>query len=66
MRTTVSISDDLLKEAKKVSLKKNCTLGQVIDEALTLSLIARKNERNLPSPSDSPLTARAGHTQGWI
>lgn len=50
MRTTVSISDHLLERAKKVSLERKCTLGEVIDEALTLSLIARKNETKSPKP----------------
>lgn len=44
MRTTVSISDHLLERAKKASLERKCTLGEVIDEALTLSLITRQNK----------------------
>ena len=50
MRTTISISDDLLKRAKKASLEKNCTLGEVIEEALLVTLLARKksNEPQLP------------------
>jgi hypothetical protein len=40
MRTTVSISDHLLKVAKRVSVERNCSLGEVIDEALTVTLIS--------------------------
>jgi hypothetical protein len=42
MRTTLSINDHLLKEAKKRSIQRNCTLGEVVDEALRLSLTAPK------------------------
>ena len=41
MRTTVSISDALLDLAKKSSLERRLTLGQVIEEALRSSLISR-------------------------
>ena len=41
MRTTVSISDSLLDLAKKTSRERRLTLGQVIEEALRSSLIAR-------------------------
>jgi hypothetical protein len=47
MRTTISISDYLLKEAKRVSLERNCTLGEVIEDALKISLLAKpKSRRN--------------------
>jgi hypothetical protein len=38
MRTTVSISDDLLDEAKRVALERKVALGDVIDDALRLAL----------------------------
>ena len=38
MRTTVSIQDDLLRRAREVSLARNCTLGDVVDDALRLAL----------------------------
>ena len=44
MRTTISISDPLLEEAKKVSRERKCTLGQVVDEALALALLPRSKE----------------------
>jgi hypothetical protein len=50
MRTTISISDDLLKRAKKVSVERGCSLGEVIEEALKVTLLARKKpgERETP------------------
>ena len=50
MRTTVSISDHLLEEAKKASHERKCTLGEVIDEALTISLLARKSDTKSREP----------------
>ena len=44
MRTTISISDHLLEEAKKVSRRRNCTLGEVVDEALALILLPCEKE----------------------
>jgi len=41
MRTTVSIQDDLLRQVKEASLARNCTLGEVIEDALRLALSAR-------------------------
>lgn len=41
MRTTISISDSLLDLAKKTSRERRLTLGQVIEEALRSSLVAR-------------------------
>lgn len=42
MRTTLSINDHLLKEAKRRSVERNCSLGEVVDEALRLSLATQK------------------------
>lgn len=42
MRTTISINDTLLQEAKKLSLARKCTLGEIVNEALRLSLSAQK------------------------
>ena len=41
MRTTISISDSLLDLAKKASLERRITLGQVIEEALRSDLVTR-------------------------
>lgn len=38
MRTTVNISDDLLAEAKVVAARTKRSLGEVIDDALRVSL----------------------------
>lgn len=52
MRTTVSISDHLLKEAKKASLERQCTLGEIIDDALTATLVLQSgvSKRNQSKP----------------
>ena len=42
MRTTISISDELLLAAKRASLERSCTLGEVIEDALKVALLARK------------------------
>ena len=42
MRTTLNINDALLKEAKKCSIERKCSLGEIIDEALRLSLVTQK------------------------
>jgi hypothetical protein len=42
----------LLKEAKKVSVERGCSFGEVIDEALTVALLARSGSpsRRKPKP----------------
>lgn len=42
MRTTISISDELFLAAKTASLERSCTLGEVIEDALKVALLARK------------------------
>jgi hypothetical protein len=44
MRTTISISDSLLDLAKKASLERRVTLGQVIEEALRAAMVTRPKE----------------------
>lgn len=39
MRTTVSIQDSLLEKAKTASIQRNCSLGEVIDDALRCALV---------------------------
>lgn len=41
MRTTLSISDGLLDLAKKASRERRITLGEVVEEALRLTLAVR-------------------------
>ncbi len=49
MRTTVTIDDHLLAEAKAVAASSHRTLGEVIDDALRVSLAQRPTD-----PSKSP------------
>jgi hypothetical protein len=42
MRTTVTIDDALLEQARRVALERHCPLGDVIDEALRLLTYARQ------------------------
>jgi hypothetical protein len=37
MRTTISIEDEVLARAKAKALERNCTLGDLVNEALLLS-----------------------------
>jgi post-segregation antitoxin (ccd killing protein) len=41
MRTTVTIDDDLLREAKRRAAERNATLSAVIEESLRAHLAAR-------------------------
>jgi hypothetical protein len=41
MRTTISIEDELLRRAKEASVERNCTLGEVVEDALRVSLTSR-------------------------
>jgi hypothetical protein len=34
VRTTLNIDDSLLKTTKKYAIERNCTLGQIVEEAL--------------------------------
>lgn len=38
MRTTISIEDDVLARAKAKALERKCSLGDLVNEALLLSL----------------------------
>lgn len=41
MRTTLTINDALLRKAKAASLERNLSVGEVVEEALRLTLGAR-------------------------
>jgi hypothetical protein len=41
MRTTLTIQDELLRRAKEASVERNCTLGEVVEDALRASLAVR-------------------------
>lgn len=59
MRSTVSISDDLLNEAKRVALKRKVALGEVIDDALRLAL-KTKAKGDLRSDEIPPFVTAGG------
>ena len=56
MRTTVSISDELLAAAKRRARERGETLGQVVDAALRRELIADRT----PAPGPPVPTFRGG------
>lgn len=41
MRTTISIDNSLLERARKASLQRSCSLGEVIEDALRMTLAAQ-------------------------
>ena len=45
MRTTLTIQDALLRKAKQVSLERNLSVGEVVEEALRLTLGAQAKGR---------------------
>jgi hypothetical protein len=50
MRTTLTIDDALLRRAKQASVERNCSIGEVIEDALRTSLVARpKSARSAPA-----------------
>jgi Arc/MetJ family transcription regulator len=48
MRTTISINDALLHQAKRAALKSNRSLGEVVEDALRLALLPRRTSRDVP------------------
>ncbi len=58
MRTTLTIEDGLLKEAKSRALAEKKTLGEVVNEALRLGLF--RTNRPVDLPSDPPLKTFRG------
>ena len=51
MRTTISIEDHLLDRAKKAALERKCSLSELIEESLRLSLAAQARRKQQPAPS---------------
>jgi hypothetical protein len=49
MRTTVSISDELLRAAKRLAHERGQTLGQVIESALRLELAVPRQRGQRPA-----------------
>jgi hypothetical protein len=48
MRTTVSIQNTLLAQAKKVSLERRCSLGEVIEDALRMTFSGQAKTAGIP------------------
>ena len=48
MRTTISVDDELLKEAKKVAAASGRNLNQVVEEALRETLARRRDSSKRP------------------
>ena len=57
MRTTVNIAEELLRQAKRVAMERNCTLGAVIEDALHKSL----RQKRPASPGATRLSTFGGH-----
>ena len=49
MRTTITIGDDLLRQARQAALKRSCTLSTIVEEALRKALAP-----SLPPSSSRP------------
>ena len=45
MRTTITIQDRLHKQAKRQAAKENCTLGDIINDALRFRLVEASRSR---------------------
>jgi hypothetical protein len=45
MRTTLTIQDALLRKARQISLERNLSVGEVVEEALRLTLGAQAKGR---------------------
>jgi hypothetical protein len=54
MRTTITIQDRLLKQAKRQAAKENCTLGDIINDALRSRLMEASRSRK-GAEEDRPL-----------
>ena len=49
MRTTININDNLLNEAKKLSISYNTTLSSLIESALQ-DMLSRRKQYNIKKP----------------
>ena len=58
MRTTISIQEDVLARAKAKALERKCTLGDLVNEALLLSL---STESRIRAKSPLRLTTVKGN-----
>lgn len=64
MRTTVSIDDEVLAAAKRKAIERNTTLGDVVEEALRLSLVPRGAETGRLRAL--PVSSRRGGTRPGV
>ncbi|MBE7187675.1 type II toxin-antitoxin system VapB family antitoxin [Jatrophihabitans endophyticus] len=60
MRTTISIDDDLLAEAKTLAARQRRTLSDVVQDALRASLAPRASAAGAPPEFELPTTGSAG------
>lgn len=60
MRTTININDSLLLQAKQTSIERNCTLGEVIDDALRIALAREDAGSEAGDPRIAPLKTYCG------
>jgi hypothetical protein len=63
MRTTINIHDELLRKAKETALRRHCTLGRLIEDALRKSL-ARKSSSAPAKPTRLPTSGGRGLQPG--
>ena len=52
MRTTLTISDDLLSEAKERAARTHRTVSEVVEDAMREAFARRAPRRPVPTPSD--------------
>jgi hypothetical protein len=58
MRTTISLDDDLLAEAKERAARAGRTLSQVVEEALRVSFL--RYDREIRTPVKLPVSSATG------
>lgn len=65
MRTTISIEDSLLEQARELSRQRSCSLGEVIEEALRVSFAANR-KASLPHEPTPLKTFRGNGLQPGV
>ena len=66
MRTTVTLQDSLLARARRAALERNCTLGEVIDDALRETFYRRENPGRAPTKATRLPTFRGRGVQPGV
>jgi len=59
MRTTLTIADDILVEAKRIAAEKRCTVSAVVNDALRVAL-KQGRTRGSSAPFEMPTYGGAG------